>query len=580
MEFSDCRFPIKIEFGCEPGCFLLYLSFSHQRPSREHKDMMTRSSKFELLHPPNQKTETELLMRKKQKPRMKDSKTIDFGKFVYFSVYPFKNMQVSVMISCQMLTNIERSETLGYDYYDDESVSDVRLHVSSKRDLEEEGGYGEKDDFVKKNKVVAKIAGKVGEVNQRLFQMIHEKRMKAVQEKKQQIAQATHSHRISAISENRSKARLIRTTGIIETVNRLWSIEVDRCRVKFWLTMIHFRRVFMDVRNIRLNKDKKVSSNFDELFQKIRFRKIGSELSGKLKAEEMERLESGRPTLTEQISRHVLRTTAAMLADQTVGAKVRAAAGLVFSQINEIETRLNCFNGVTFQLKWRQFREYKRDRIEWYQIQWNKHQAMLVKLSKDQKCSFHNQIEEDLKSYTDRFYNFQVDVLSALYNIEYYRYIERLTRKRKENDPNDPYSVDLPRLSRWVETVGFAPVVRRAEDLLKSFTGFDKLFDKISHQFKQREKLGYAGEHKEDQAFIEKLEREGLLGKLAKATHRLQDVFLKNKFVFKVDPAYMINIIVCAYHLEEDPELMKLLEKRDPTAAKTRKTSMISSLSK
>ena len=544
----------------------MYLSFTHRRPNSTKKDMMTRSSKFELLYPPNQKEETEKLMKKNHKPRLKpladaEEPVIRYGKYIHFSVFPFKNIDTSVLVTCDALVPVwhdidPNSSHANYD----EPLTDIKLLGVNDRCLKAD--IASRDNIIERNKVLAAATNHIGVVNKRLFQMIHEKRMAAVIDKKKQIAVSEVDRKVAQRSENRAKVRLARNIINMNVLCQIWSAEVYRCGIKFWLILIFFRKVFMDIRNTRLKKDQKVHGHFEELLRKIRFRKLAIDLSTKIKAEEDLRISENMPTLTNQIVSNSIRLTTSIIAGPSFKLKIRETIGSALLNLNELEKRLACFNGIAFQLKWLQFKEYKESRIEWNQVQWNKHQSMLVKLSKDKKCSFHLMMENDLKNYSDRFYDFQRNVLTAIYNLEYFRYIEKLSRRRKEANQDDPYATDLPKLRKWVSNVGYAPIVRKSEDLLSTFSGFDRLFDKLNHQYKQRERLGYAAENKEDQEYIEKLEKEGRIGQLIKATQKMQDACLRNRFIFKIEPAFMINLIVCAYHLDQDQELLSLLEKK------------------
>lgn len=590
VEYSEYKFPIKFEFGVESGTFLMYLSFTHERPNNNKKDMTSRYSKFEILHPPNQKEETEKLMKLLAK-RVAQQKATDksteknkskIGKYIYFSIYPFKDMEFCIAITCEPLFKQQSNIDIGYSLPSAYEEPLTLIHLQTKHELiadtDENNDLG--NDILKKNRISAMAIKEITTFNKKLFTKIHEKRMQAAPLKKQMLADHRMIDKVS-LTENRLALRLARNISRMNRICEAWSKEMKKCEVKYWLTLIYVRKVLMSVRNKVLKRDQRVEGNFDELLRRMRFRKYAALIHDKVQNQLNLRNQMQLLPTTVEIAVKSFRLNLALTYKRALKPKVREVVGKAFASMMNAELLLTCFNGVVFHLNFKRFLEYKKERIEWYQTQWTRIQSNIVKFSKERDLTFHKPMEEDLlKKSNERFYQFQLKLLGSLFNRKYSKFIEQSVKHRRSENESDPYGIDLLKVRRWIDKEGYIPIIKKAEELTITFTGFDKLFESsTTARSKYWEKLGFASEHKKDQDNLQRLERDGKLIQFAKACEKLQAIYNKNKFIFKLNNAFMINLVICAYHLENDRELVVLLEKSFPQTTKRRRESAMSSLS-
>lgn len=587
FDYSEHLFPIRFDFGCESGCFFLYLSFVHDHPNRLKKDLATRNSKFEILHPPNQKKETEELMQKIVKLAAKqakkdgeDKEMKKLGKFIYFAVYPLKNLEVSLLIKCEsILSRKPLDQETSEMVVEKEDFTEIRLQTS-RRQLQTSSKQGE---IVERNKVLAHFAPQFTAINQRLFTLIQEKRSKVATSRKLEYTQTgffrppDQKYSLTGPKqivkpEVRAAYRVNKRLSDFEHVSQLLDRQVG-LRVKaIWIVIICVRRVFMDIRNRRLKKSEKAEGYFDQLLKRLRFRKLAQQFHDKIIAEIDKKAEKNEPTSTMQLVGISLRFQQG-LAFQRLQFKTKKTLAGLLSQIC-LKTKLSmCIDGMIFNTKWKKFRDYKEERLRYYKLRWMSIQGVIVRHSKEQGTRYHEILEKDLKTCDERFQAFQDEVLRLVYRREYLRYLETVNAQRKKIDASTPYSLDIPKLKRWLDNQDYGHLIKKAEDMMITLSGFEKLFEKGISKNRKWGNLKMFAENDIDEANLDSLDKRGKLNALLKFSSKWQAIYTRGKFFFSLEPSFLINLIICCYHLDNDRELVDELAKKDQSAAPTRRNS-------
>jgi len=62
----------------------------------------------------------------------------------------------------------------------------------------------------------------------------------------------------------------------------------------------------------------------------------------------------------------------------------------------------------------------------------------------------------------------------------------------------------------------------------------------------------YLGDNKDDIALLERMEREGSLARMSMLLDKWRKMFVKHKFIFKIDPRMMVNIVACVYGIDRE----------------------------
>ncbi len=584
--------------GCESGSCMTYVSFADPRPGHGKSDLSTRNSLFELLFPPNSepctkdsferavstfKDSSQFLIRT-QKGLMMNSDKAYIKQEIYIGLYGFKSLTMSIMVKMKPASDdlnrntifpkrimnpdmqpINFTEFIGNNEDDSSEESSGRGN-SRRTKLSYSNAWfhrtlkdSKKSSIIAQNVQIAKLSKNYEAVKGRLFGLIHDTRVRVAQQKKKEIADSK-VQRILVKEEQRVESIREKELFFINSMRLMIKVKRDRS----WLKLLYLYKVLRFIRDRILRKGSKANSNFDILFKNLRMLTVTQNIRKKIKAQggiKSRDLHYFGMTLLLK-----LRLTSQYMREKEAK---RSLCGFLLS-IHEKELLLERFNAQVFQIRMKRHFCYKVERMEWYQTKWAAYQLDIIDFAKKNNFKFAAKLEGELDYFKNqKLEAFQKEVLSLVFDIEYYNFMQKRMLAMKEADPSSPYLSDGDRLLKSLEKRPHYSLIRKAEAMTFSTAGYDRFVPRKDKKRSQGLTLGYAAENRHDEEALSLLEKQGKLAALSRICQNWQKYFMLKKFVFKIEPSFLINIIFCVYHLDTDAELNSFVRKREQSEARS-----------
>ena len=587
---------------CESGSCMAYVSFSEPRPTHGKNDLSTRNSLFELLFPPKSEPctkeafertvstfkESSHFLVRTCKGLMMNSEKSFLKQEIYIGLYGFKSVATSITIKMnpasdhlkknavfpKRITNpntqpINFSEFLGNEE-DESSEEESEFRDSQAGSRRGKLTYSnawfqrtlkdsKKASIISQNIQIAKLSKNYEAVKGRLFSLIHDTRAKVAQEKKKDIAD-TKVHRIVAKEEQRVQSIKEKEQFFINSMRLMLKVKRDQS----WLKVLYVYKVLRFVRDRILRKGAKANSNFDILFKNLRMMTFSQNIKKKIQTQ------GGVKSKDLQYFGLTVLLKTKLTGQYMREKQAKKSLCGFFLAFYEQELLLERFNAQVFQIRMKRHFCYKVERVEWYQTKWAAYQLDIIEFAKQNKFKFAAKLEEELDYFKNKKLEaFQKEVLSLVFDIEYYKFMQKRMVVIKETDPDSPYLSDGDRLLKSLEKRPHYSLIRKAEAMTYSTAGYDRFVPRKDKKRNQGLALGYASENRHDEEALGQLEKQGKLGALARVCQNWQKYFMVKKFMFKIEPSFLVNLIFCVYHLDADAELNSFVRKREKSNARS-----------